>query len=213
MITVNKTTFHSSYADANPLWKVIEKRGRGTWIAQVIDCPDYSGTKAAFTTEQIERSIGLSNLWNKLENEGDKFYGSLMVGDIVHYSNGFNQYVRCKVTPKHDLLPIALVGDWKPYDLPKRLNNGMIYNGYHVDKIKKGETMKPNASNIYEHQHDSRATDPRTLSPISLEVPEMTEDEKVKVVKMQRLEQLQDIVRQNISPDEIFSQVKALVWL
>ena len=208
MIKVNVTKFRSEYADANPEWLVTEKRGRGTWIATVIDCPDYVGVKQAFTTEQIEGSRGMSRLFQKMTDEGEKFYASLPIGSIVHYHDGFNQYVRCKVTSGNNLLPIDLVGNWSAHDLPRRYPNGDINEGYHVSNIKNKKVFTPNASHIYEHQHDARAIDPRGLAPLNLELPPITEAENIIIKKHQRLESIQKIVNQNIDPDAIFAQLE-----
>ncbi len=208
MIKVNVTKFRSHYADANPEWLVTEKRGRGTWIATVIDCPDYAGAKQAFTTEQIEGSRGMSRLFQNLAHESDKFFASLPIGSIVHYNNGFNQYVRCKVTSGNNLLPIALVGNWSPHDLPRRHPNGYVQEGYHVSNIKNKKVFTPNASCVYEHKHDANAVDPRGLAPLSLELPPITAAENVIIKKHQRLESIQKIVNQNIDPDAIFAQLE-----
>ena len=193
MITVNVTTFHSHYADANPKWVVREKRGRGTWIAEVIDCPDYSGVKRAFTTQEIEGSNRVAKFWDKVNNEHETFYANLAVGSIVHYNNSFNQYVRCKVMPDKQLLPIAMVGEWRSHDLPQRMADGSIYNGYQVDKIKEGKVFQPNASNIWEHQHDARATDPRGMTPLTFEVPPMTPEQEAKAALVRKVNNIQNI--------------------
>ena len=190
MIKPNVTTFHSSYADANPKWIVREKRGRGTWIAEIIDCPDYSGTKAAFTTEQIEGSARWSATINKIQNDSEKFLDSLTPGSFVHYRNSGN-YVRCQVTPDHQLLPVALVGDWREYDLPRRMPNGDIYYGYHADSIRNKKTFRPHASHLYEYQksqHDK--VNPATLRPVSFDVLPMTEAQQTEANKHRQLEQI-----------------------
>jgi len=190
MIKVNVTTFHSGYADANPKWVVREKRGRGTWIAEVIDCPDYSGTKRAFTTQEIEGSNRWAATINKIQDDSEKFLDSLTPGSFVHYRNSGN-YVRCQVTLDKQLLPVALVGDWRQYDLPRRMQDGEIYHGYHVDSIRNKKTFRPHASHLYEYQkseHDK--VNPATLSPINWAVPDMTESEKVEADKHRTLERI-----------------------
>lgn len=195
MIKVNVTKFRSSYADANPEWLVIEKRGRGTWIAEVIDCPDYKGAKRAFTTEQIEAAISWSNTINKVQDNSDKFFAQLTPGSFIHYRNSGN-WVRCQVTASHELLPVALVGNWPKYDLPKRMPNGDIYYGYHADSIRDKKTFRPHASHLYEYQPMSYDTvNPATLSPVNFEVPEMTENERIVAGKHRKVEQIEAICR------------------
>jgi len=221
MIKVNVTTFHSSFADANPKWIVREKRGRGTWIAEVIECPDYSGRRQAFTTQQIEGSIGMANLFKKMENECDAFYARLVPGSIVHYNNGFNQYVRCKVTSDRQLLPIALVGDWRSHDLPRRMGDGTIYNGYHVDKIKTGSVFHPNASNIYEYNLTQKPSsqpcgfqnhiDPRGLTPLSFDVPEMTPEEAAKAAIVRTVNRIQNICGGDLTPEGKLDMIRNIL--
>ncbi len=221
MIKPNVTTFHSSYADANPKWIVREKRGRGTWIAEIIDCPDYSGHTQAFTTEQIEGSIGIAKFWDKLADAGAKFYAGLIVGSIVHYNNGFNSFVRCKVMEDKQLLPIALVGDWQSHDLPQRMGDGSIYDGYQVDKIKKGKVFQPNASNIYEYtilqKKDSQPigfnpdNDPRTMNPLSFAVPDMTPEQTVAAAKVRLVNNIQNICGGNMTPDGKLDMIRNLL--
>lgn len=212
MIKVNVTTFRHHYADGNCLWKVTEKRGRGTWIAEIKDDADYSGVKQAFTTEQIEGSIGLSKLWNNLADEGDKFYNNLVVGSTVHYNNGFNQFVRCKVMPDKQLLPVAMVGNWSIGDLPRRLSDGEICGGYYADKIKKSDPFKPNASNIYENKHDVRVLDPHNMVPINLELPPMTSDEQIKSAKVRKINSIKAICGNNdMTPDGKLDMIRNLL--
>ena len=222
MITVNVTTFHSHYADANPKWVVREKRGRGTWIAEVIDCPDYSGVKRAFTTQEIEGSNRVAKFWNKLANEGEQFYANLVVGSIVHYNNGHNSFVRCKVMPDKQLLPIALVGSWASHELPHRMNDGSIYNGYQVDKIKEGKVFQPNASNIYEYtilqKKDSQpigfnaTIDPRNMTPLSFDVPAMTPEQEAKAALVRKVNNIQNICGNNdMTPDGKLDMIRNLL--
>jgi len=221
MIKVNVTTFHSSFADANPKWIVREKRGRGTWIAEVIECPDYSGHRQAFTTEQIEGSIGIAKFWDKLADAGAKFYAGLIIGSIVHYNNGFNSFVRCKVMENKQLLPIALVGDWRSHDLPQRMGDGSIYDGYHVDRIKKGKVFQPNASNIYEYtilqKKDSQPigfnpdNDPRTMTPLSFDVPEMTPEETAKAAIVRTVNRIQNICGGDLTPEGKLDMIRNIL--
>lgn len=188
MATVKKgTTFHWHYADGNPLWVVKKSRGNKTWDCEIDgDDVDFAGTHQVFTTAQIEASLRQSALFTGLMNAHDRWYASQKPGTIVHYSNGFNQFVRCEVVVGrskegkvcNQLKSIALVGEWRSYDLPRRSNTGEIIEGYHAKHISTGETFEPNFSNIYEASADlQKKVDPRTLPPINLSVPEMTPEE------------------------------------
>lgn len=209
------TQFRSSYADSNPMWTVVEKRGRGTWIAEInADELDYAGTTGAFTTEQIEGSIRMANFWKKSSSDSDRFFDSLEPGVIVHYHNGFNQYVRCQVTADHQLLPVALVGEWKEYDLPKRQADGTVYLGYHAKQIAEKKTFRPHASNIWEFKgaHQTGDKDPSQMKPWGLEVPPMTGPQKIDARKHQKLNAIRVVLNDNeAEPDVIFDRLKVLL--
>lgn len=216
------TQFRSSYADSNPTWTVIEKRGRGTWLAEInADELDYAGTQGAFTTEQIEASVQWSNAMKKSGADSNSFFDHLQPGTIVHYSNGFNQYVRCQVTVNHQLLPVALVGEWKEYDLPKRQKDGTVYLGYHAEQIKTGKTFRPHASNVWEYNvtkaksgqpfNFSKAADPRQMKPWELELPPMTGPQKVDALKYKKLDAIRVVLKDDAEPDAIFDRLKILL--
>lgn len=217
------TQFRSSYADSNPTWTVVEKRGRGTWIAEInADELDYAGTQGAFTTEQIEASVEWSNAMKKSGDDSNSFFDHLKPGSIVHYSNGFGQYVRCQVTKNHQLLPIALVGNWKEYDLPKRQKDGTVYLGYHAEQIKSGKTFRPHASNVWEYNvtksKDHRPINfgkwenPTQMVPVSLEVPPMTGPQKIEALKYKKLNAIRAVLNDgDAEPDAIFDRLKILL--
>lgn len=191
------TKFRSTYADANPEWKVVSQRGGDTWNCVVIDCPDYAGTKKVFGGEEIRASIKMSQFWDKSANDSENFYQNLMPGAIVHYSNGFNSFVRCEVTKDKQLIPVALVGEWREYDLPRRCANGEIYYPYHVQKIREKSVFQPHASNVYEYSASlqKQYTNPVNLKPIDLTIPEETLEQKQKANLWKKIEKIQDIIK------------------
>jgi len=216
------TEFRYTYADGNCLWTVIEKRGRGTWLAEInADEPDYAGTQGAFTTEQIEGSIRMSNFWKKTSSESDTFFKGLQPGSVVHYNNGGNQFVRCQVMPDKQLMPIALVGDWREYDLPRRQRNGEIDYGYHAKTIIEHKTFQPHASNVWEFNVNrsarqqpinfSKQTDPRGLSAICLSVPPMTVKQGTEAEKWKKLDLIRNIVGGDNEPETIFASLKKIL--
>jgi hypothetical protein len=206
------TKFRYNYADGNPLWVVTAKRGRGTWIATVTDSDeDWAGTTKTFSSEEITASINMANYWKKSGNDSNRFFSSLEPGSIVHYDNGFQNYVRCQVTNTYDLLPIALVGDWKPYDLPSRGADGSIHLGYHAGNIKAGKTFKPHASNLYEFRDKPTDKDPRQWVPVCLELPPASDEELELAIKYRKLKRIQDTINLDIHPDSIFAQLKEIL--
>jgi len=152
---------------------------------------DYAGQQQVFTDQQILSSIGMANLFQGMADETDQFQASLKVGDIIHYDNGFNQFVRCEIALKDGKTyaqPIALVGEWHSHDLPRRYEDGTVYNGYHADQILNPDKERsgtkehwfPNASSTYEspsYHRKAKSIDPRNLDPIDLTLAEMDEGE------------------------------------
>ena len=216
------TQFRSSHADSNPMWTVIEKRGRGTWIAEInADELDYAGSQGAFTTEQIEASVQWSNAMKKSGNDSNSFFDHLKPGSVVHYNNGFAQYVRCQVTVNHQLLPIALVGKWEAYDLPKRQKDGTVYLGYHAEQIKSGKTFRPHASNVWEYNvtktknqqpmNFGKWQNPTEMVPMSLEVPPLTDPQQIEALKYKKLAAIRVVLKDDAEPDAIFDRLKILL--
>lgn len=190
-------TFRSSYADGNPLWRVTSKSGASAWIA-VSEDEDYGGMEHAFTTKQVESAMKWARTLSALGNDHDDFFANLNPGEIVHYHNGFGDYVRCQVilgegtsvhgddlTGLNVLQPIALVGEWK-HDLPRRDARGEVQLGYHAEKvINRTGAWQPSTSCVFEAPGFSgprgpvAGRDPRDMEAIDLSVPEMDEAEKM----------------------------------
>jgi len=184
------TTFHSSFADGNPLWRVVKQRGEDTWDC-VVDAnePDWAGTRKVFGGEEIRRCIAAEAMWNRFALRNADFWDSVKEGDTVHYHNAFGQFVRGEVVRdfrdgKRTLAmrPTALVGAWKDFDLPRWYDSGTYSEGcYNVRQIAEGNTMQPNSSCMWESPDFSRPNgpaadiDPTVLEPIDLTPPEPTE--------------------------------------
>lgn len=172
------TKFRSALADSNPLWEVTRKLGRSVWEATVVNEPfeyegrlidsDFVGTTRAFRARDITASLKTEALWAGLRKKHDDYYAGLKPGEIVHYDDGFQAYVRCEVVEdggENKLRPIALVGEWKSYDLGP--------DAYFPRKIEAGDDLfRPNVSTIYEASGSvasKRAkTNPAELEPIRL---------------------------------------------
>jgi hypothetical protein len=144
--------FHSSYADANPLWVVKRKVGAEAWEAVSEDI-DYGGMKKLFSTEDIQRALAWEEGFRQLDREQEAFYDGLKAGQRLHYCNGFKQYVECIVViseGKKQLKPVGLKGEWREWDLPRRMPDGSISHSYHANKIKEGKCWRPSISCILE---------------------------------------------------------------
>lgn len=202
-------TFRSPIADGNPLWKVVRRVGNAAWQCVVEDyvtiggrkheC-DFFGQEKLFSSKEILATIGWDQALANMASAGDAFYRSLTPGSIVHYHNAFNKYVRCEVSPDHKLLPVALVGAWDKSDLPYRLANGQVYYPYHPKAILEKRSFKPDHNSIYEYNHPVSApnprfkTDPRYLPALSLDVPDMTEEQARMARGWACVEELQNIL-------------------
>ena len=87
------------------------------------------------------------------------------------------------------------------------MNDGSIYEGYQVDKIKKGIVFKPNASNLYEYNVGRRQSaqpfgfnkwiNPTNLPPLNLTVPDMTPEEEIEAALVRKVNNIQNICGNN----------------
>lgn len=206
-------------ADGMASYLVVKVGKRSTEVAHLPfgDAYQFAGVyeskgKLVVPTSIARQAVGMGDFWGGIKDESEDFYQKkLRVGQVVHYSNGFNTFVRCHVTLEKDLLPIELVGEWREYDLPHRFANGEICLGYHAENIKKGKTFKPHASNIFEHKTGERkGIDPRHLKAISLVVPPMTKEEEVKAAKYGKIDRIRKAVNEMQGDDPV--AVLEAVW-
>ena len=221
--------FRSALADGNPLWEVKRSLG-GAWLCEVVDEPieidgkvyesDFAGAQQSFLSREILAANAYEDMFKDMRNDHDRFYASLDEGDIVHYNNGFKNFVRCEVVfdadeQKNKLKPIALVGEWRDYDLPKRQANGEIYYGYNAQQIIDGSTFEPNAGCIFEAGELAvqRMLDPRSLPPIALSVPAMTEEEEQEAVRCQLIGRIQEIINEHNSENtqDIINRINGMI--
>ena len=223
--------FRSTLADGNPLWVVKRSLG-GAWLCEVVDEPyeidgkvyesDYTGAEKSFLSREILAANAYEDIFKSISNDHDRFYASLDEGDIVHYNNGFKNFVRCEVVfdadeQKNQLQPIALVGEWSNHDLPKRRANGEIYNGYHAQKIIDGETTSYNVTCIFEAgtkgfvNNNRNHGDPRSLPPVDLSVPAMTEEEEQEAVRCQLIGRVQEIISEHGNTQEIINRISSML--
>jgi len=218
--------FRSVLADGNPLWVVKRSLG-GAWLCEVVDEPyeidgkvyegDFAGTQKSFLSREILAGNAYENMFKDMMSDHDRFYASLDEGDIVHYNNGFKNFVRCEVVfdadeQKNKLKPIALVGEWRDYDLPKRQANGEIYYGYNAQQIIDGSTFEPNAGCIFE-AGTNHSDDPRLLTPIDLSVPEMTLEEQQESSRCVVIDRVQKIISELKAGNaqEIINRIKTTI--
>jgi len=142
--------------------------------------------------------------FEKMGDSNKDFYASLKVGQTVHYHNSFGAWVRCTVVrgesvhsegvEQNVLKPVALVGDWRSFDLPRRNADGSVTLGYHAESVVEGKVMTPHESCVWESgKMGSRHADPTGLAPISLEVPAMSKEEEENAALWRRVDRLRAI--------------------
>ncbi len=211
------TTFHWSYADANPLWTVIAPRGKGCWQCKIKNDCDYAGALKVFSTEEIEGALANDAFWNRHDKElADWARLNLKANQIVHVEHGFGQYVRCIVVEagKCILKPIALVGDWYSHDLPRRNRNGEVYLPYSAKKVLEGEPYETNASHLYEYQvlRGTNKPNPKNLEAIDLSLPSMTKEESKEALLWQKIESIMEVANSATdNPSEVIKEIKKIL--
>ena len=187
--------FRSSYADSNPLWEVIKSRGKGVYLCRVVESEDWFGTEDVFTAEKILSILNWEEVINGRDVQKEEWFESLQPGEIIHYDNGFREFVRCRVVRmdgQNRLMPIGLVnnGQWDTHNLPRRENTGEIYYPYHANKIReqnREDAWQPDPYCCFEFpKYEKSDQDPSEMPLIDLTLPEMTEEEEQEA-KLHRL--------------------------
>jgi hypothetical protein len=229
--------FRSVYADSNALWEVKSQSGAGVWQCEIVDEPveingqtysgDYAGVVKPFNSGDILASVRREHALSEMIEASDDWFDQRGLGETVHYANGHGQYVRCEVVigteenlgglnpaenlGKKVLLPVALVGDWREHDLPRRDVDGTVRPGYHAGHILQGNgAWRPSTSCVYEAPDCAahyKTVDPTQLEPLDLAVPEMTPAQIATAEKWQQVNAIRDAVSQGRDPDEILEAV------
>ena len=188
--------FRHVIADGNPLWEVISINGDYA-TAVVIEGEDFMGTQKGFLLIDVARALKAGEFWAQSDKRNGDFYSTLRLGQTIHYNNGFKDWVRCVVVRGEDgkmvLKPIALLGEWRQFDLWTRMRDGSVMYGYQVQKIREGKTFTPHESCIYEAGCTSKG-DPTKLTPLALEPPPMTVTEAIAAGKWRTVGRIRDAV-------------------
>lgn len=128
----------------------------------------------------LHQRDGLAALFARTDN----WWSSQTLGTVVHYDNGFNEFVRGKIIDhegEKKMLPIAMVGHgWNQNDIYRRSADGTVHHGFHALGIINQTPMQPNASNMVEYpEHRLRpgVKHPRDLEPLLLTPPAMTPEQ------------------------------------
>jgi hypothetical protein len=192
-------TFGFGVADGSAQYMFVEGGGHYGKRAFLIhlaygDGYSYRGVEN-FPKSEILRMVKQNKAHENLFKKAKDWWEAREVGEIVHYSNGFGSYVRGEIVEGEvngeqgkAMKEIALVGKWREYDLPRRQIDGTIRYSHHAEGVREGRVMRPHESNMYEaviSQKDAssrelaarHSEDPRKMTPISLEAPEMTAEQ------------------------------------
>jgi len=213
--------FRSPYADCNPLWKVISKIGARAYLCEIVNegvkigntiyPSEFAGIRKAFLTGEITSSLSMEEMFDGLMGDHNRFYAGLHNGQIIHYHDGHNKWIRCEAQldakdRRMKLQSIALLGQW--HDLPSRNRDGSINYPYHVKKIMEKELFEPNYSNLYEAFQDKFNDDPRKMNAVSIYVPEMTPDESVAASLWVAIDKIRSLSNGHENPAIILKEIK-----
>jgi hypothetical protein len=169
------TRFRAPYEATKVTWEIYRKTADGRWLARIED-DEIAGDIGTFTTRQIEQHLGYEQELRRAQIDHEKFYRSLPIGKIVHYHDGHNRFVRCEVTSDRKLKAIALVGNWRPDELPHNRTDGSRIVPFHSQRVLRGDVFEPRAHTVYEalyeaYEHDDPALmDPRGLPDLKLQI-------------------------------------------
>lgn len=221
-IVVGKSTFRDIVMDYNPIFRVIENMGNGTFKC-ISEDEHYGGVERYFSRAQLLEKIRWEEAMEAAHASQDDFWAQLPVGETIHYDNGFGEFVRGIVVERDGekkLKPIALVGNWSERDLPKRRPNGEVYFPHHADKIVnrgEGAEWQPHESCVYEanaYSKRDRVPDPRTLTPIDLSVPDMTFEEQEQAELERAIDRVREILdnryRTSEDPNTVLKKIVAV---
>lgn len=225
MKTIKKSTvkigtkFHATYMDGNPEWTVTKKLGRDVWEAKVAeDDSDFGGVTQAFLTPLIQHHLSVASSFKRSRKRHEEAYAHMNVGQIVHYHDGFGQFIRCKVVDvdgEKKLKPIHMVGAWDNLDLPRREPSGEVHYPYNARSVIDGAVFKPHSGNIWEFSKDLQKTqrDPRKMDAIDLSVPDQSEEEKSAAVLYAAVRQAREALESvdDLGPRKALQQAQTLI--
>ena len=183
---------------------------------------DWGITERPFGLNEARRAIAWKKEFSNAAIDTEKFWNDAVVGTVLHYHNGFQQFLRGEIVLDGDgkyFKPLALVGEWRENELPFRTAEGEIVIGYHARSVLEGKLFRPNPSSIFELMDDDTKSQPRfknvtsaggvsNLEPAILSIPEMTSEEE----KSARIEKILANIPEAISrhSGDLSSRVDAL---
>lgn len=205
-----------SVADGYAVYKITKISKRVVhleWVDDPSNNPDKYvdrtlGSKGSISINRLKELLSCDEFFINSQAASNRFFDSLKIGQIVHYNNGFNDFVRCEIDKEKNLVPIALVGEWDKTRLPHYLN-GKIHYPFHADMIRIKNPFRPFYTTIFECPFfvtKEHTIDPRKLEPLSLEVPEPDPYNDPKNYNMTAKERVEKYRKEtNCHPENIIS--------
>lgn len=200
-----------SVADGYAYYKIVKQNTTTVRIEHVDIGDGYTvlawGRAATIPTSKAEAILRqrdwIANAFHKTED----WWENRKIGEVVHYSYGFNQYVRGVIVAEDNekkMKPTALVGAWRDYDVAVRKPDGSIRYGVYANKILNGETFQPNASNMVEYpEFKLQGTHPSRMPEIRLAAPEMTPEQKALSVIVKQHQRVTEALQYNRTGDPV----------
>jgi hypothetical protein len=199
--------------------------GNGTYQCVSEQDLDYNGVVRYYDANQIQGLVQWEQNVDRMFRSKDDWWATRRIGEVLHYDNGFGQFVRGVVVLQGDekkLKPTALVGRWGSHELPKRRPNGEIYYPYHANKVvnqPEDAAWQPSESCVFENPRYSKSVqrvgDPRRMKPIDLSVPDMTPEQQAQAKLEQAIDRVRDVLENRYQtsahPREVLESIKELV--
>jgi hypothetical protein len=169
-------------------------------------------TKAEIVSRLIQGEKVAKLFGTDAESDHGRWWAARKIGEIVHYSDGFGQFIRGEIIEhegKKKMRPTALVGNWKAHDLPRIGADGNLHESYHVKEIREGKPMQPNFSNMVEavgiSANDKRngVQDPRGQPAIDLTPPKPDANQ----IEAKRLSDLRAKVMSALNNEGLFQSL------
>lgn len=194
--------FYMLHADSNIRMTVIQKQAPDIYLCASDEDCDYGYIEKLMSASQLKAIIEYDTQMKQLENKEDAWLVALPIGSIVHYHDGFGQYVRCEVItlPKNSkvfkgwendgwhkagkaLKAIALVGNYRERDLPRILNHE-VNIPYNAKRVLENDIFTCHVSNLYEYSSSKNDADPTNMTPIKIILPTLSaEDLRIGEIK------------------------------
>lgn len=200
--------------------------------AWTIPASHARGLKLADVKAMVDRDERIADLFR-----GEAaWFDAQPLDTVLHYDNGFQQYVRCvvvEVEGEKRMRPIALVGNvplgatveqrkeqgWNCYDIVRRHPWGEIAYGHHARKVLEGDAWRPSTSCIVESPDysTSRKGDAATIGALpaidfDALLPELTPELLAAEARCRLLNSIRDAANDSsLTVDERLANIRTIM--